>query len=93
MPHLPAHMEFTPVIFECYGAIGASGLTLLSSLAVAWAKRTLSDPAKAIPLVMTRISCCLQHGIAHSLLRNDATSVDHGSNLPTSNAELVAEEL
>jgi hypothetical protein len=91
-PVTPTSVRFVPAIFETYGAIGESALPLLRGIAEAWSRRTSLRSDQAFSLLMQRLSCCLQHGIAHSLLRSDATATTFGDELPSADAAFVAEE-
>jgi hypothetical protein len=91
-PFVVAPLRFVPVIFETYGAVGQSGLPLLRGVAEAWGRRCGLRADQAVSLFMQRLSCCLQHGIAHSLLRSDPTTASFGCDLPVPDAGFAAED-
>lgn len=64
------NVAFFPLVFDTMGAIGESGIKILKTMAHHWAKRFATHSARAIPVIMQRISSAFMKRICNLLCIN-----------------------
>ena len=66
-------VDFTPVVFDTFGALNVEGVKLLRFVARAWGYQFDIVPARSVPLINQRFSAVLNRGLAQLLIANAAS--------------------